>query len=120
MRRAFAVIAIGALLASCAAETASQTPAAVPNEPSRMEAAPDRGVAIGRARQDLEQAQVELREAQGDCARACKALASMERATQQLCDLASSPDDQRACEDARGKLDSSRKQVQSTCGDCST
>jgi hypothetical protein len=66
---------------------------------------------LGRAQHDLEAAA-------GDCSVACRALASMERATQHLCDLAVDADDQGRCGDARQRLLAARQRVRSACGTC--
>jgi hypothetical protein len=70
------------------------------------------------ARADLDRAQRELESAAGDCESACRALASMERATTHLCSLADEPDDQRRCEDARLRLTSAQGRVRAACGGC--
>ena len=124
-RRAIAVTFACVLLAACAAEKASQSPAT--SAPPRM-APPDadqsgvgpepHAVTRESARSEIKQAEIELTQAGSDCSRACKALASMERATAHLCSVVSTPDDQHSCDDARQKLQSSRDRVRSTCGEC--
>ena len=72
-----------------------------------------------RARADLDRAERELEASTGDCAAACRALGSMERATRHLCDLvASSPEDAPRCDDAQRKVRAARDHVRSTCGVC--
>ena len=72
-----------------------------------------------RARADLDRAERELEASTGDCAAACRALGSMERATRHLCDLvASSPEDAPRCDDAQRKVRAARDNVRSTCGVC--
>jgi hypothetical protein len=93
--------------------------AAPPPAPS---AAPDQGELAQRrsaARAELERAQSDLEAAATDCAAACRALSSMERATQHLCTLAADPDDQRRCDDAQHRLAAARERVRSSCGTCS-
>ena len=80
-----------------------------------MQDAPSRRAA---ARAELAQAQAELQAAASDCTAACRALASMERATQHLCELAEDPDDQGRCNDARQRLLAARERVRSACGTC--
>lgn len=57
--------------------------------------------------------QIEL--AGSDCATACRALASMERATGRLCAM---PDEAARCDDARGRVRTSRTRVKKVCGVC--
>ncbi len=112
---------------SGAAPTAppAAAPPAAPETPSR-EGALGPGAAAphspgGNARNRFVQARRELDIATGerDCARACRALESMERASNQVCELARSKEDRQACESTREQVDSARTQVQSACGDCS-
>jgi uncharacterized membrane protein len=70
------------------------------------------------ARADLDRAQRDLELATSDCESACRALASMERATSHLCSLAEEPDDQRRCDDARLRLTAARGRVHAACGGC--
>jgi hypothetical protein len=56
--------------------------------------------------------------ASADCAAACRALASMERATVRLCSLADAPEDQERCDAARHRLVAARERVRSACGGC--
>jgi len=106
-------------------------PAASPMSPSgAAEAAPtDRAEAPGttdararysRANVQLSEArrQVEIATSQRDCANACRALDSMERAAAQLCDLARSNDERRTCKSAEEQVGSARDRVHSACGDC--
>lgn len=67
---------------------------------------------------DLERAERELSASNSDCASACRALASLERATVLLCDLAEQPDDVQRCDDAKKKLRTARDRVKSTCSSC--
>lgn len=70
------------------------------------------------ARVELARAEAALAAAQGDCAQACRALASMQRATNHLCALVEGSDDGRRCEDARRRLLAARDRVRSSCGEC--
>ncbi len=109
------------VLAACAAQEAKSpsnaTPAGLPN--MQYQAPEPVAAARARAKSELEAAEIELGQAGSDCSRACKALASMERATDHLCGVVSTPDEQKQCDDAREKLKSSRDRVRSTCGECS-
>jgi hypothetical protein len=67
---------------------------------------------------ELNRAQAQLEAAAGDCAAACRALASMQRATERLCALADGADDRRRCDDAKTRLVAARDRVRSACGGC--
>lgn len=89
--------------------------------PAGAGAAPDQGDLAQRraaARAELQQAQSDLEAAASDCTAACRALSSMERATQHLCTLVSDPDDQKRCDDAQHRLAAARARVKSSCGTC--
>jgi hypothetical protein len=75
---------------------------------------------FGGARVRLSEARREfdIASSERDCARACRALESMERAAQQVCDLARSPDERRECASAGDQVDKARAKVQSACGGC--
>ena len=96
-------------------------PAESPMEPAAAESANGVAVRRGLAIQTLERSERELRASIGDCARACRALASMERATAELCSLegAEGPAGAPRCEDARQRLRSARDRVRLACGSCS-
>lgn len=70
------------------------------------------------AQGELEDAQSAFTAAGSDCASLCKALASMTRATDHLCELAKEAADPKRCDDAKGRLDSAQAKVKSTCGGC--
>jgi len=77
---------------------------------SRQPSAPE----ISGARNDLDRAESQIATATGDCATACRALASMERAAQHLCAL----DSGRECDRARERLAAARERVRASCGGC--
>jgi hypothetical protein len=80
---------------------------------------PGDGLALRRAaRAELDRATRELDVASTSCESACRALASMDRATTHLCSLADEPDDQRRCEDAKQRLSAARARVRAACGIC--
>ena len=91
-----------------------------PSQPSAPASADSADVARGReaARAELGRAQRDLEAAASDCSAACRALASMERATRHLCELAADPDDQGRCDDARQRLLAARQRIRSACGTC--
>jgi len=119
----------GASAAEMAAPRAefSAPPAAAPAPPSpdiaRKEApgAADPHSPSAGARMRLSQArrEFEIATSERDCARACRALESMERAAQQVCELARSPEERRECTSAGEQVDKARSKVQSSCGGCS-
>ena len=70
-------------------------------------------VQLSEARRELE-----IATSQRDCANACRALDSMERAAAQLCELAQSNDEKRTCKSAQDQVGAARDRVHSACGDC--
>jgi hypothetical protein len=76
------------------------------------------GAALRASRSELSRAEAQLEASQSDCTSACRALASMERATGHLCDMASEHDDRRTCEDAKTKVLRARDRIRSSCGSC--
>jgi hypothetical protein len=139
-------LALAALLHGCGAPSADRAPAKAPagaggeapagpieEKPAPPPAPPadvdndgvpdtaGRGsvsAAMVHARSDLDRAERELRTAAGDCATACRALGSMERATAHLCSLATAPEDRDHCEHAKARVIAARAEVKSTCGSC--
>ncbi len=75
---------------------------------------------IGRAQADFEEASRAIELAGNDCAQLCKALSSMARAAERLCELAKDGGDagQRRCTDARAKLEVARARVREKCPAC--
>ena len=69
---------------------------------------------IGAGRGDFQKNVQEFDRVSTDCAVACKALASLERAANHLCAVAE-PEE---CNDARVRVDRARRAVQSQCGGC--
>jgi len=74
----------------------------------------------GRARIRLSEArrELEIATSERDCARACRALESMERAAQQVCELARSPAERSECASATQQVDKARDKLQNACGGC--
>ncbi|MET0595527.1 MAG: hypothetical protein ABW133_22700 [Polyangiaceae bacterium] len=110
---------------------AAAAPVAPATEPAPAEgsrkvpvAAPKAGdphaASVAKARSQLVEARRELDVAtsEHDCARACRALESMERAMRQVCELARSPDERRECTSAGEQVNSARTKVQNACGAC--
>ncbi len=102
---------------------ATIAPAPAPPEAGRESAQPSdssrrREAALRSARAEVNQAEKDLEASATDCVAACRALASMERATGHLCDLATLHDDRRFCEDAKTKVLAARDRIRSACGTC--
>lgn len=96
-------------------------PAPPPPSPSTVPSADQPAEREARrlaARAELDRAEHDLTAAAADCDSACRALASMDRATTHLCSLADLPDDRRSCEDARQRLSEARGRVRAACGAC--
>jgi hypothetical protein len=93
--------------------------AAPPGAPEADVAASAPGSNRAAARAELQRAQAALEASAGDCAGACRALASMERATSHLCELSGEDDDRRRCDDAKKRLGDARDRVRRQCGACS-
>ncbi|HEY1958946.1 MAG TPA: hypothetical protein VGH28_25210 [Polyangiaceae bacterium] len=110
-----------ASVAACggAAEAPSQTPAGASAAPTSPESAGQRNEstpeAVVSARSEVDRAEQRISAAQSDCAEACRALASMERAAEHLCALDSGAE----CTHVRERVEAARERVRSTCGECS-
>ncbi len=83
-----------------APSTAGQRPAPTPE--------------IAGARGELDRAERQLSSSLGDCAAACRALASMERAADHLCALDAGAE----CSRARERVEAARERVRTSCGGC--
>ena len=98
---------------------AAAPPAGAP--PAAADAAESHGsrqAALRAARAELAVAERDLESGQAECAAACRALGSMERATGHLCDLATDTDDRRRCEEAKTRVLRARHRVRTACGTC--
>jgi len=73
-----------------------------------------RSVRMNAARSDLDRAESQVSAAMSDCATACRALESMERAAEHLCAL----DNGTECGRARERLEAARQRVRASCGGC--
>lgn len=116
--RAYSAPPPGAPVAPPAAEPAAPTP-----DTSRKAAPgaadPHSSSTIARVRLSEARRELEIATSERDCARACRALESMERAARQVCELARSPEERRECTSAGEQVDKARSRVQSACGGCS-
>jgi len=96
----------------------AQSPASAPaNEPSPLPVGPEVRAAIDRELLVLEREEMRLADALGDCARACRALDSMQRSANHICQLEPPPGGGR-CADAKDRVDRARRRVHRACGEC--
>jgi hypothetical protein len=100
--------------------TAAPSAAEESGDRNAAPAAPDPHAGYARANVQLSEArrQLDIATGQRDCANACRALDSMERAAAQLCELARSNDERRTCKSAEDQVGAARDRVHSACGDC--
>jgi hypothetical protein len=91
------------------------SPAAPPPPPTTTQFAPPPN---DLAWSNLVQAEQALDANGSDCANACRALGSMDRATGVLCGAADTPGEHARCEDAKGRLLRARDRVRASCGGC--
>lgn len=54
-----------------------------------------------------------------DCGKACKALGSMKRSMDRICELTGPEDPEKRCQSAREKAKAARERVEKHCPDCS-
>ncbi len=88
----------------------SAAPPPVPSTP--QPGAPDSPAA---ALVEIDTAWQRLELSGSDCTLACRALASMERATGRLCSM---PDEPARCDDAKSRVRGARGRVRQACGSC--
>jgi len=118
MRRALALLAVA--VAACGGSEAapSQTPSttekAAPEATTAGGGATNLAPEVAGARNDLDRAERDVAAAQADCAAACRALSSMERAAEHLCAL----DGGAECTRARERVEAARERVRAACGGC--
>lgn len=123
MRRAIAALSLG--LSACGGGSAANTGGAAQpqkhefiSEPPSPKKAEPMDVKVKDAETSLAEAETAFAAAGNDCAQLCKALTSMNNATERLCELAKESGDDQRCTDAKAKLDAARTKVKSTCGSC--
>jgi hypothetical protein len=68
----------------------------------------------------LDQAGTALSNAGSDCAKACKALASMERSKERICELNGPDDPGDRCEKAKDRVEAARDLLGRRCRNCDT
>jgi hypothetical protein len=118
MTRWFAALCLA--LAACggsAANTGGASPK-LSEPPGPEKKAETLDVKLRHAQTSFEDAESAFTAAGNDCVQLCKALASMNNATERLCELAKDNGDEQRCTDAKNKLDAARAKVKSTCGGC--
>jgi hypothetical protein len=122
MRRGWTALSL-LLLAGCGGAPAAggaktppshEAPTMVPGSETKEEPALD----YGSAQAKFNEAESAFAAAGNDCAQLCKALSSMTRATERLCELAKDNGDDKRCTDATSRLESARAKVKSSCGGC--
>ena len=93
----------------------AQSPTQPSNGGAGQYAQPPSGVAKGNAIAQLNQAEGQVQSSLGDCATACRALASMESAATHICELDQGGGD---CASARQRVTAARDRVLRACGAC--
>src|SRR5204863_2799382 len=96
-------------------------PPAGAREPSReAPGAADPQARYYRASAQLTEArrQFDIAAGQRDCANACRALDSMERAAGQICEVARSTEERRTCRDAQDQVSTARERTRNAGGRC--
>lgn len=95
-----------------------QAPTAPNNHPGTAPVAPPNAGGLDARRSwalaTLGDSEHQIEASMKECATACKALASMERAAKTLCDLGA-PDE---CSRAKARVDAAREKVKKSCGSC--
>lgn len=120
MRRAAVALSLlfvgacGGGAATGGAKAPAESPSMAPATDTKAEPALD----YGAARAKFDEAESAFAAAGNDCAQLCRALSSMTRATERLCELAKENGDDKRCTEATGKLESARAKVKSSCGGC--
>ncbi len=139
--RALAALALAAALGACA-KRADREPAAAappPAEPASADAAPGAGltqappppavrsdVTPGKAERDaadplwaeFDRFDREVALSTGDCATACRALASLERAAKRVCEGSAQLGEAGRCGEATRRLREARGRVRAACARC--
>jgi len=93
--------------------THTNAPQSVPTDARPQSTAGTYARPPSRERVDFERAEQQLNASIGDCATACRALASMESAASHLCEL-----DAGECSAAQQRLAAARDRVERACGKC--
>jgi hypothetical protein len=98
-------------------EMESEPPAAAapPGMPESTRSSSRASIQLSQAKRELDVAT-----SRRDCKAACRALASMERAALQVCEIARSSEERQSCKTAEGDVADAKKRVQTACGACKT
>jgi hypothetical protein len=73
---------------------------------------------LEEAQSALDSAATELSTAGQSCAQACKALASMKRSSDRICELNGPSDPGARCQKARDRVETARETMRKRCGSC--
>lgn len=114
MLRATLLVLVVIGVGGCGGAESNQSSPASPPPSGGASATTEFPQSIGAARSDLDKDEHDVQLASSDCQAACKALASMERAADQLC-LVAEPQE---CSDARVRVDRAKRAVSAQCGGC--
>ena len=101
-----------------AAPRAAPAPESAEDKEAPRAADPRGGYARARVQLADARRRLDIAATQRDCANACRALDSMERAAVQLCELAQSSEERDTCRSAEDQLGTARQKVKSACGVC--
>ncbi len=98
--------------------TTTTQPASDGSQTNAVPQTPQYAEPPGREREmtNLNRAQAQVEASLGDCATACRALASMESAASHICQLDTTGSD---CASANQRVSAARARVQHACGGCS-
>jgi hypothetical protein len=114
------VVACGGAAAPAESTTPAATGAGASSAPEmsphvqNVNPSDSREVRMNAARGDFDRAESQVGAATSDCATACRALESMERAAEHLCAIDSGGE----CGRARERLEAARERVRASCGGC--
>jgi hypothetical protein len=75
-------------------------------------------LSLGGALDLFEKLDTQLASGVVDCGNACKALGSMQRAMDRICELTGPDDPEKRCQSAREKAKAARERVEKHCPDC--
>ena len=107
---------------SMPASTSSSEPQPMPPPPptSMTGATPTMVDDLSHAQVTFDQSAQAFSASSNDCLSLCKALGSMQRAADHLCELTKDggDDDKKRCTDARSRLSDAKGRVDKTCGGC--
>jgi hypothetical protein len=100
------------------AQPSQQPGVPTPAGPSDGPFAEEPPMTLSEALEGFEQASTELSSAGLRCESACKAFASMQRASERICALNGADDPGSRCRKAKQRLDEARETLRRRCGSC--